>query len=124
MKACIVTGSRHGSWVRFGAAIEVAIATYDMVIEGGARGVDEMARQAALRQGIKVWTIKADWDEYGKAAGPKRNQEMLDELVALRDLDGYEIGVLAFHEDLEHSKGTGDMVRRARAAGVPVEVFA
>jgi hypothetical protein len=31
--------------------------------------------------------------------------------------------VLAFHNDIEHSKGTADMVRRAARAGVRVEVI-
>lgn len=31
--------------------------------------------------------------------------------------------VLAFHNQIEVSKGTGDMVRRARRKGVPVEVI-
>ena len=123
MKACIVTGSRHGSWVRFGAAIETAISDYDLVIEGGATGVDAMAGEAAQRHGKKLIVMPADWDTHGRAAGPKRNQRMLNGLLKLRDVDGYEIAVLAFHDDLEHSRGTGDMVRRARAAGVRVEVY-
>lgn len=31
--------------------------------------------------------------------------------------------VLAFHDDLEHSRGTKDMVKRARAANVPVQII-
>jgi hypothetical protein len=64
--------------------------------------------------GLPVESFPADWEQYGRAAGPIRNQQMLE---AKPDR------VFAFHEDLEHSKGTGDMVRRARKAGVPVEVI-
>ena len=53
----------------------------------------------------------ADWDRHGKAAGPIRNQRMIDTGVDL---------VVAFHDDLEHSKGTGHMVKIARLHGRPV----
>ena len=52
---------------------------------------------------------------HGKAAGPIRNREMLR--------DGGPEMVAAFHTDLSQSKGTLDMVRIARSAGVPVKVF-
>lgn len=53
----------------------------------------------------------ADWSRHGKAAGPIRNQQMLDEgkpdiVVAITD------------KPLEESRGTADMVRRAQAAGI------
>jgi predicted Rossmann fold nucleotide-binding protein DprA/Smf involved in DNA uptake len=122
MKACIVTGSRNGSQRRFGPAIHVVVEAHDVVIEGGARGVDELARLEAMRQGKELIEMPADWVQHGKAAGPIRNQQMLDRLLQLRT-EGYEIGVAAFHEDLANSKGTGDMVRRAMAAGIRVQVF-
>jgi hypothetical protein len=31
--------------------------------------------------------------------------------------------VLAFHVDISRSRGTADMIRRARLQGVPVQVF-
>lgn len=84
------------------------------IIEGGARGADTHARAWAQKRGKKVTTYQADWKTHGRAAGPKRNQRMLDE--------GKPERVLAFSRDLENSKGTKDMVRRARRAGLPVEV--
>ncbi len=65
--------------------------------------------------GLSVQAYPAQWHQYGRAAGPLRNQEMLTD--AKPDL------VLAFHRNLARSRGTADMVRRARAAGVPVRVF-
>jgi len=65
---------------------------------------------------VKAWaesreiaceTYPADWDKHGKAAGPIRNQEMLDQ---------HPDFVLAF----PGGNGTADMVARARRAGVPV----
>lgn len=57
----------------------------------------------------------ADWNKYGKVAGPIRNSEML-KLHPDIDL------VLAFHDDLSESKGTRDMVHKAQKAGIEVWV--
>lgn len=62
-----------------------------------------MARQL----GLAVEVHPADWGRYGKAAGPIRNQEMLESGIDL---------VIA----LPGGRGTADMVRRAEGAGVPV----
>lgn len=85
------------------------------IVHGGARGADRMAGHVAKGLGYPVHVHEADWNAHGKAAGILRNQEMLDRHPDI------EL-VLAFHDDLAHSKGTGDMVRRARAAGIPVNV--
>lgn len=90
-----------------------------MIIEGEADGVDMMARVAAEQLGIEVLKFPANWKLHGKAAGPIRNQQMLDE--------GKPDLVMAFHDDIEHSKGTRDMIRRARKArsglGIPYRIF-
>ena len=86
-----------------------------VVIHGCAKGADSMAGRAARKFSIPVLEFPALWDKYGKGAGPIRNQQMLDE--------GKPDYVLAFHDDLEHSKGTRDMVNRAKKAGIPVEVW-
>ena len=77
-----------------------------VLIEGGASGADCMARKFAEWKGIPVITFAADWKAHGKAAGPMRNQRMLEE--------GKPDLVVAF----EGGSGTADMVRRARAAGI------
>lgn len=81
------------------------------VVEGGYWGVDRQARRAAESLGLRVETFRAQWGEMGRAAGPARNQRMLD---AGADL------VLAYPGD--RSKGTWDMIRRCRFHGVPLEV--
>lgn len=81
----------------------------DVVIHGAARGVDTLAMIAAQAlPGVKHAPFAADWHTHGKAAGPIRNQRMLDE--------GKPDFVIAF----PGGKGTADMMRRAEAAGVPV----
>lgn len=85
-----------------------------VVIEGEAPGADTLARLAAEQLGIPVLPFPADWDRYGRGAGPLRNQQMLDE--------GRPDLVLAFTEDLNSSRGTADMVAHARLAGVRVRL--
>ena len=85
------------------------------IIHGAARGADSIAGEIAGRLGLAVLAFPAQWEKYGKAAGPIRNKQMLDE--------GKPNLVLAFHKNLAASKGTADMVRQARKRGIPVEVF-
>lgn len=85
-----------------------------VLIEGGAKGADRLAFNVALRLSIDVVTVQADWDTYGRAAGPIRNRRMLD-LKPER--------VVAFHNDLAASKGTRDCVTEALRRGIPVTVY-
>lgn len=78
------------------------------IVTGGCRGADALAQKWAQVAGIPFSTYSADWDRYGKAAGPKRNQAMID--------DCHPDLVVAF----PGGRGTVDMVRRAKAEGVKV----
>jgi hypothetical protein len=80
----------------------------DCLIHGAATGADSIAALWAEYARIKCKAYPAQWTKHGKAAGPLRNQQMLDE--ARPDF------VVAF----PGGRGTADMVRRARKAGVPV----
>lgn len=94
------------------------------IVEGGARGADRLAGQWAARMrrhGVGWVRVPADWERHGKRAGPIRNQQMLDFILQGREM-GQTVGVLAFHDDIDASKGTGDMIARARRAGVPVKL--
>lgn len=85
-----------------------------LIVEGGARGADSLARQEAEKMGFEVITVKAEWHKYGKAAG------------ALRNLKMYETykpdGILAFHSQIEESKGTKHMIGVAKKGGTPVRL--
>lgn len=78
------------------------------IIHGGARGADTLADKFAKGANITCKRYRAQWDKHGKAAGPIRNQEMLDK--------GQPNLVIAF----PGSVGTSDMVKRAKDAGVKV----
>lgn len=78
------------------------------IIQGGAYGADAWAMTWGHSEAIPVYEYKAEWKQHGPKAGPLRNQRMLDE--------GKPDLVIAF----PGGRGTADMIRRARAAGVPV----
>src|SRR5437868_12732432 len=69
-----------------------------LVVHGGATGADAISGVVADQLGFVVREYKAKWKKYGKAAGPIRNQKMLD--------DEKPDVVIAFHSNLKHSKGT------------------
>lgn len=78
------------------------------VIQGGATGADQLAREWCIAQCVPYINVPANWKRDGRAAGPIRNQRMLDDCKP--DL------VLAF----PGGSGTADMVERAQRAGVRV----
>jgi hypothetical protein len=53
-----------------------ALPPNSVVIEGGARGADRIAREEAQALGIHVATVPALWDFHGKGAGYRRNEAM------------------------------------------------
>ena len=82
--------------------------TITLLIEGGAQGADRLARMWAISNDVPFATEKADWQHYGKAAGPIRNAAML----AKHAPDA----VVAF----PGRTGTADMVKKAEDAKVNV----
>lgn len=79
-----------------------------VLINGGAPGADRLARMWAGYRCVPTFTFPADWERKGPSAGPQRNQAMID--IGKPDL------VVAF----PGGRGTADMVRRAKKAGIPV----
>lgn len=92
----------------------------DAVIHGGAGkrcivngeamtyGADLIAAQWAQERGVCEIRVNANWTQHGRAAGPLRNGWMIEHCRP--DL------VVAFRG----GKGTADMVRQAKAAGIEV----
>ena len=111
----LVCGSRH--WTDGALILDElsALPDVEVVIEGEAPGADTLAAAAARQLDIPVRAFPADWEREGRAAGPLRNARMLAE--------GHPALVLAFHDDLASSRGTADMVARARRVGVSVRLI-
>jgi len=83
-----------------------------VIIEGCANGADKISGFISSRFGYKVLEFHADWKKYGRAAGPIRNKQMLDE--------GKPDLVLAFHTDIEKSRGTKNMIKQSKKRGIKV----
>lgn len=73
-----------------------------VLIEGGAIGVDFLARVWAKHHGFDFEEYPAQWKKHGKAAGAIRNQQMIDE--------GYPDFAIGF----PGGTGTADMIRRLK----------
>ena len=86
-----------------------------LVIEGEARGADKMARAEAEMREIPVLPFPADWEMYGRLAGPIRNRRMIEQ--------GKPDLVVAFHENIAESKGTANMLAQAEKYGIPHELI-
>lgn len=112
MRILVCGGRDYTDWFRFNRKMIGIIYPYGLedtvIISGGAKGADTFAATWGERFGLKVEEYPANWEEYGKAAGAIRNQQMLDE--------GKPDLVVAF----SGGKGTADMIRRAEKAGVEV----
>lgn len=120
----LVCGDRD--WTNINLIAEVLGSfAFDTLIEGECRGADRLARkvvesfnlQACIDTGDEsayqrlVLPFPANWDKYAKGAGHIRNKQMLE--VGQPDL------VIAFHNHIEESRGTANMLCQAEDAGVP-----
>jgi len=109
-KRILICGDRnYQDWIKVQEYLDT-ISRTTIIIHGGARGADSLAGNLATSLKMKVIKFPANWDKYGKAAGVLRNQQMLDE--------GYPDLVVYFHKDIENSKGTRDMLKRATDSGI------
>lgn len=79
-----------------------------VLIQGGARGADRIAKDWAAQHGAPCVEVSAQWEFYGKRAGSERNRWMLE--ILRPDV------CIAF----PGGAGTAHMVRIATNAGVEV----
>ena len=82
-----------------------------VIVSGGAKGVDSIARQIAEERRIEMVEIRADWNKYGKRAGILRNTAIVQVADVVVAIPG------------PHSRGTWDTVRKARQMNKPCFVF-
>ena len=81
------------------------------IVSGACRGADKLGEQYAKERGYKLTQFHADWNKYGKAAGPKRNQQMAN----------YADALIAFWDG--KSKGTLNMIEFANQNKLSVTVI-
>lgn len=77
---CLVVGTRtFDNYELLKSKLDYLLKNYAPnieIVEGGARGADSLAKKYAIERKYPVKEFPADWKQYGKAAGPKRNEEM------------------------------------------------
>jgi YspA, cpYpsA-related SLOG family len=124
----IIAGSRSITKADIGAIVRASGFEITEVVCGKAPGIDTLGEQWARANGIHVEPFPAIWDDlshpdaviryrrdgtpYDAKAGHRRNEKMAeyaDALIAIPAAKG--------------SPGTWDMVRRARAHGLPVYIY-
>ena len=79
-----------------------------VLIHGNAKGADSLSHEWARERQVSIEVYAADWDTYGRRAGPIRNRLMLTE--------SSPHVIIAF----EGGKGTAHMIEIGKKAGVPV----
>lgn len=93
------------------------IAYYENIrlVSGHARGADTLAERYAAEKSVPIQVFPAEWKKYGKAAGPIRNRAMLEYAKEETPV------VAAFWNG--KSRGTGNMLKQAKAAGAECHIF-
>lgn len=81
------------------------------IVSGGCRGADELGEMYAKEKGYSLKVFKADWNKYGKKAGPLRNRQMAK----------YADGLVAFYK--EGSRGTKNMIEEAGKEGLKIRII-
>ena len=84
------------------------------IVSGHARGADQYGEQYAKTHNLRMAVFPAQWDVYGKSAGYRRNETMLDYARKETAL------VVAFWDG--QSKGTRHMIALAKQYGLKVRV--
>lgn len=120
MAVVVVTGSRYYSdFDTINKEIESITPIIEnkkyFLLHGGCTGADQLAgNYASGKTHISVIECKADWERYGKSAGPRRNAEMMEMAKSLSVQYSLPVKVLAFHFEDQYSKsGTENAVMTA-----------
>lgn len=81
-----------------------------IVVSGHATGADSLGERYAKENDLQCELHPADWDRFGKSAGPKRNAEMAEVANAL----------IAFWDG--QSRGTKNMIELAKSKRLKVAI--
>lgn len=81
------------------------------IVHGCAKGADRIAEQEAQKAGLLIERHPAEWERFGKAAGPMRNVVMAERGADL---------CVAFWDG--RSTGTAHMLTEAEKRGIPTRI--
>ena len=85
------------------------------IVSGCCQGADTLGERYAKEHGIPVVRFPADWQAYGKAAGPIRNRKMAEYAS-----EGEGV-LVAFWDG--GSRGTASMIRLAEKYGLKTKII-
>jgi hypothetical protein len=127
----VAGGGRELAWSSGQIASQLLARTggrsVQLLLHGGARGADQAIDQTAQQLGWPVLSLPADWQRFGRAAGPIRNRLLLEQALgkaeALNSPDQLvSVLVMAF----PGGAGTASLVQQARrlalVSAVPIAV--
>ncbi len=82
-----------------------------IIVSGCADGADKLGERYATEHHLNIERYPAEWEKYGKYAGPKRNSQMAQVADA----------VIVFWDG--KSRGTKNMIESAKRANKPYTVI-
>jgi hypothetical protein len=102
-------GRRYGDARLVTEVLDACHAKYGIseLVQGGAKGADRLALRWALTRDVPYATFPANWNKYGRGAGPIRNREMIETEPDM---------VIVF----PGGKGTANLCEQARRKGIRV----
>ena len=110
MKVLMCGGRNFDSYSMVSEAMSKLPFKPTLVAQGEAIGADRVSKMWAMSEGITTVGFPALWDAHGKGAGHRRNQAMID--IIKPDY------CVAF----PGGRGTSDMVKRCKNAGITVYI--
>ena len=122
-------GGRDLAWSHQRIAAELLARTggrpVHLLLHGGARGADAAIGRASQQLGWSALVMPAQWQLHGRAAGPIRNRELLEQAIARAEAHsspGYQASVLVVA--FPGGTGTASLVQQARrmASRSPVPI--
>lgn len=113
----VIAGSRHfNDYKRLKNELDIIFRFYNVkaeitIISGGCRGADALGERYARENGIPLEIFEAEWDKYGRAAGPIRNEKMVE----------YSSAVICFWDN--KSRGTFSLIKLANKHKKPIKII-
>lgn len=112
----IIAGSRYfNNYCLLKSKLDILLSNRNnneiQIVSGGCRGSDKLGELYAMNNGIDIKIFNAQWDKYGKSAGPKRNLQMAI----------YSDALVAFWDG--KSRGTSNMIEVAKQHNLIIRVI-
>lgn len=117
----IVAGSRK--YRNYGTVVQaISLSGFEItrLVSGRAPGVDTLGERWAFFNRIPISPFPADWEHLGKRAGPIRNRQMAEFVVAHQEEYG-GCGLVAVWYEPSH-RGTDDMIAVAKQYCIPTYI--